>query len=59
MKAAEEGGVAAVARLQDALERCDEQIPAQVYDAIGMVAQALIAENQLLAARRISCCKWE
>jgi tetratricopeptide (TPR) repeat protein len=51
MKAAEEGGVAAVARLQDALERCDEQIPAQVYDAIGMVAQALIAENQLLAAR--------
>lgn len=51
MKAAEEGGVPAVARLQDALERCDEQIPAQVYDAIGMVAQALIAENQLLAAR--------
>ena len=37
--------------LQDALERCTEQIPAQVYDAIGLVAQALIAENQLLAAR--------
>jgi hypothetical protein len=51
MKAVEEGGVAAVGRLQDALEHCDEQIPAQVYDAIGLIAQALIAENQLLAAR--------
>jgi hypothetical protein len=46
-----EGGVAAIAPLQDALERCAEQIPPQVYDAIGLVSQALIADSQLLAAR--------
>ncbi len=51
MKAAEAGGVAAIGLLQTALEKCDEQIPAQVYDAIGLVAQALVAENQLIAAR--------
>jgi hypothetical protein len=51
LTAAEQGGVAAIAVLQDALERCTEQIPAQVYDAIGLVARALVAENQLFAAR--------
>ncbi len=51
LTAAEEGGVAAIPILQDALERCTEQIPAQVYDAIGLVARALVAENQLFAAR--------
>ena len=51
LKANNEGGTAAVGPLQDALEKCSEQIPPQVYDAIGLVAQALVADNQLLAAR--------
>ena len=49
--AASEGGVAALTLVQQALESCVEQIPAQVYDAIGLVAQILIAENQVLAGR--------
>jgi hypothetical protein len=48
---AQESGTAALAPLQDALEKCNEQIPPQVYDAIGVVAQSLVADNQLLAAR--------
>ncbi len=51
MKVAESGGVSAIPLLQDALEKCHEQVPAQVYDAIGLVAQGLVAENQLIAAR--------
>ena len=46
-----EGAVAAVGPLQDALEKCADQIPPQVYDAIGVVAQALIADRQLIAGR--------
>jgi hypothetical protein len=49
--AREQGGAAAIPSLQDALDRCSDQIPAQVYDAIGLVAQALIAQNHLFAAR--------
>lgn len=49
--ASQEGGVAAIGPLQDALEKCAEQIPPAVYDAIGLVAQTLIADNELIAAR--------
>ncbi len=49
--AGKEGGVPAISLLQDALERCETQIPPQVYDAIGLVAQVLIAEQEFLAAR--------
>ncbi|HEX3725642.1 MAG TPA: hypothetical protein VHV08_05340, partial [Pirellulales bacterium] len=45
------GGAAAVARLQDALERCGHEIPAPVYEALGIVAQTLLAETELIAAR--------
>lgn len=51
LKAGAEGALPAVKLLQDALEKCSEQIPAQVYDAIGVVAQVLIAESQLIAGR--------
>ncbi len=49
--ASKDGGVAGLGPLQDALEKSDEQIAPQVYDAIGMIAQTLIADNQLIAAR--------
>lgn len=51
LKASAEGGTAAIGPLQDALEKCSEQIPTQVYDAIGLVAQVLIADGQLIAGR--------
>jgi len=51
LTATKEGGVAGVAVLQDALEKCDNQIPAQVYDAIGVVAQMLLTDHRLFAAR--------
>ncbi|HEV3137554.1 MAG TPA: hypothetical protein VGZ26_06610, partial [Pirellulales bacterium] len=51
LKAGRDGGEAAVGTLQDALEKCGEQIPPQVYDAIGLVAQSLVADGLLLAAR--------
>jgi hypothetical protein len=51
LAASTEGGVAAIGLLQDALEKCSEQISAQVYDAIGLVAQVLIADGQLIAGR--------
>ncbi|MGD9721967.1 MAG: hypothetical protein AB7O59_10365 [Pirellulales bacterium] len=51
LAAASQGSVAAVGLLQDALEQCTEKIPASVYDAIGTVAQALVAENHVFAAR--------
>ncbi len=51
LKASQEGGIAAIGLLQDALEKCTEQLPTQVYDAIGLIAQALIADNQLIASR--------
>ena len=49
--AAKESAVTAVGLLQDALEKCSTQIPAPVYDALGTVAKALVADNQLIAAR--------
>ena len=49
--ASNSGGVAAIGPLQDALEKCSEQIPPQVYDALGVVAEMLIADNQLIAGR--------
>ena len=42
--------VAAVNLLQDALEKCTEQIPPALYDAIGLVAQ--VAHGRKPAARR-------
>ena len=51
LAATKEGSRPAVALLQDALEKCTEQIPAAVYDSIGMVAHALLGENHLIAAR--------
>jgi hypothetical protein len=51
LAASHEGGIAGIATLQDALEKCSEQMPPAVYDAIGMVAQSLIADNQIIAGR--------
>jgi hypothetical protein len=51
LKASSEGGLAAIGPLQDALEKCSQQIPTQVYDAIGLVAQVLISDGQLIAGR--------
>ena len=51
LKASTEGGIAAIGVLQDALEKCAEQVPAQVYDAIGLLVQVLIADGQLIAGR--------
>jgi hypothetical protein len=51
LAASKEGGVAGIAPLQDALEKCSEQMPPAVYDAIGMVAQSLVADNQMIAGR--------
>jgi len=44
-------GVAAIAPLQAALEKCSDSVPPQVYDAISAVAQGLIQDNQLVAGR--------
>lgn len=49
--ASKEGGVAGIGPLQDALEKCSEQMPPAVYDAIGLVAQALVADSQLIPGR--------
>ena len=51
LKASKDGGTAAIEPLQEALEKCSDQIPPQVYDAIGLVARALVGDNQLIAAR--------
>lgn len=51
LKASTDGGMAGVGLLQDALEKCNEQIPPQVYDAIGLVAQTLVADNLLIPGR--------
>ncbi len=51
LKASKVGGTAAIEPLQEALEKCSDQIPPQVYDAIGLVARALVGDNQLIAAR--------
>ena len=56
--AGDEGGfLAGLGPMQDALERCNEHIPPAVYDAIGLIAQTLVADNQLIAARATWCCK--
>jgi hypothetical protein len=49
--ATKEGSLAGIGPMQDALERCTEQIPPAVYDGIGLIAQTLVADNQLIAAR--------
>ena len=43
--------IVAVNLLQDALEHSPDQVPPALYDALGMVAQSLLVDNQLLAAR--------
>src|SRR5689334_21695029 len=49
--ASKEGGMAGIGPLQDALEKCSVQMPPAVYDAIGLVAQALVADSQLIPGR--------
>lgn len=51
LRASKDGGLSGIAPLQDALEHCTEQIPPPVYDAIGIVAQNLVADNQLIPGR--------
>lgn len=51
LAASREGGAAAVASLQDALERLGEEMPARVMQAVGSVGQALLVEGNLVAAR--------
>jgi hypothetical protein len=46
-----QGATRAVSLLQDALEKCVEEISPQVYDALGVVAGALLAEGHVIAAR--------
>ncbi len=43
--------IAAISPLQDALEKCGQEIAPQIYDAIGVVAQTLIAAQELFAGR--------
>ena len=43
----------AVMLLQQALAACGQQVPVQVYEAIGIVAHRLLAEGQSLAAREL------
>ena len=45
------GTLSAVNLLQDALDRCHQEIPPQVYDAIGLVGETLLAEGLVLAGR--------
>ena len=51
LAAEKQGGTTAVSLLQDALEKCIEEIPPQVYDALGVVAGALLADGHVIAAR--------
>jgi tetratricopeptide (TPR) repeat protein len=46
-----EGALAAVKSLQGAMAAAGSQMPGQTYEAIGAVAQALLAERHILAAR--------
>ena len=46
-----EDPLAAIGPLQDALEKCGQEIAPQIYDAIGVVAQTLIAAQVLFAGR--------
>jgi tetratricopeptide (TPR) repeat protein len=41
----------AVARLQDALERCGDAVPSRLFEAIGGVGHALLLQGQFVAAR--------
>jgi len=49
--AATETGSLAVAPLQSALERLDDEMPLRVLESVGAVGQALLMEGQLVAAR--------
>ena len=49
----EKGGVAAMAVLQQALSACQEGFPHRVYEAMGVVARALLAEGQIVAGRAL------
>ena len=57
ISAGKTGGVVGGQPLQDALERCVQEIPPQVYDAIGLVGEALMAEHWFWPAARTWCCK--
>jgi tetratricopeptide (TPR) repeat protein len=46
-----EGGRAAVETLQRAIAAAGQQFPGQTYEALGAVAQALLAEGHVIAAR--------
>jgi hypothetical protein len=45
------GALSAVNLMQDALDRCAQEIPPQVYDAVGLVGESLLAEGLVLAGR--------
>jgi hypothetical protein len=51
LQAESEGGKAAALTLQRALEVTASEIPQQIYGALGVVAQALLAQGHILAAR--------
>ncbi len=51
LTAVTEGGLAAIAPLQDALERTDDNMPQRVFEAIGSVGHALLVEGEIIAAR--------
>ena len=46
-----EGGRAAIVPLQQALDAIDQEMPVRVYEAIGAVGQALLAQGEVFAAR--------
>jgi tetratricopeptide (TPR) repeat protein len=51
LAAAQGDPTTAVARLQDALERTGDAVPARVFEAIGGVGHALLLEGDFVAAR--------
>jgi tetratricopeptide (TPR) repeat protein len=51
--AVEEDSRKGVDILQEALARCGEEIPARLYEALGVVAQVLLSDGHILAARAL------
>ena len=53
IKAAKESGRAAIELLHPAIAACNGQMQSSVYDAMGVVARALMAEGEWVAARAL------
>ena len=51
--AVEKGGMAAISLLHRALDVCQGQVSARVYDAIGSVGEMLLSDGQWLAGRGV------